>query len=151
MSIIDSKYKDRYKAKDWLGTFIDEQASEQVQKSVPTKNEDGSPGPDELVPVGKPVLNLDKFFALTRANAIDTASMEAQRDQKNAPGRIRMTLGNSLRAAAKKRHGLNTIDGTFVEAPAEFLGDATKTHNPDGSKIVVEKATAPEGEPAPTE
>jgi hypothetical protein len=51
-----------------------------------------------------------------------------------------MTLGNSLRAEARHRHGLMNLEGVFVDAPAEFLGDHPKTKNQDGSKIVVAKA-----------
>lgn len=139
-SIIDPKYQGKYKEKDWLGKFIDEQATDPVMKEVKLKDEDGKPtGETEMQPTAKTKLDLDKFFALADANYIDTASMKEQRDRPNAPGRIRMTLGNSLRAAAKHRHGLFDLDGNWVEAPEEFLGDAEKTQNPDGSKIAKEK------------
>lgn len=144
-SIIPEKYQGKYKgAEDWLSTFIDGQV-----KTVPMKDKtttetiDGEEVTKTIsVAAGKAKLDLDKLFALTDANGIDSKDMQAQRDRKNAPGRIRMTLGNALRAAAKHRHGLNTIDGTWTEAPADFIGDAPKTHNPDGSKIAVAKASA---------
>lgn len=144
-SIIPEKYQGKYKgAEDWLSTFIDGQV-----KTVPMKDKTTTETVDgeEItkiisVAAGKAKLDLDKLFALTDANGIDSKEMQAQRDRKNAPGRIRMTLGNALRAAAKHRHGLNTIDGTWTEAPADFIGDAPKTHNPDGSKIAVAKASA---------
>lgn len=152
-SIIPEKYQGKYKgAEDWLATFIDGQV-----KTVPMKDKtitetvDGEEITKTIsVAAGKAKLDLDKLFALTDANGIDSKEMQAQRDRKNAPGRIRMTLGNALRAAAKHRHGLNTIDGTWTDAPADFIGDAVKTHNPDGSKIVVAKASA-EPEAAATE
>lgn len=144
-SIIPKKYQGKYKgAEDWLSTFIDGQV-----KTVPMKDKtttetiDGEEVTKTIsVAAGKAKLDLDKLFALTDANAIDSKDMQAQRDRKNAPGRIRMTLGNALRAAAKHRHGLNSIDGEWTDAPVEFLGDAVKTHNPDGSKIVVAKPSA---------
>lgn len=144
-SIIPEKYQGKYKgAEDWLSQFIDGQV-----KTVPMKDKtttetvDGEEITKTIsVAAGKAKLDLDKLFALTDANGIDSKEMQAQRDRKNAPGRIRMTLGNALRAAAKHRHGLNNIDGNFVDAPAEFIGDAAKTHNPDGSKIVVAKPSA---------
>lgn len=144
-SIIPEKYQGKYKgAEDWLSTFIDGQV-----KTVPMKDKtttetvDGEEITKTIsVAAGKAKLDLDKLFALTDANAIDSKEMQAQRDRKNAPGRIRMTLGNALRAAAKHRHGLNTIDGVWTEAPADFIGDAPKTHNPDGSKVAVAKASA---------
>lgn len=154
-SIIPEKYQGKYKgAEDWLSTFIDGQV-----KTVPMKDKTTTETVDgeEItkiisVAAGKAKLDLDKLFALTDANGIDSKEMQAQRDRKNAPGRIRMTLGNALRAAAKHRHGLNTIDGTWTEAPADFIGDAPKTHNPDGSKIAVAKASAEtEGEAATEE
>ncbi len=144
-SIIPEKYQGKYKgAEDWLSKFIDDQV-----KVVPMKDKTVTEGEGDdaitktiTVAAGKAKLDLDKLFALTDANNIDSKDMQAQRDRKNAPGRIRMTLGNALRAAAKHRHGLNNLDGNFVEAPAEFIGEAVKTHNPDGSKIVVAKPSA---------
>lgn len=153
-SIIPAKYADRYKSPDWLGTFIDGQVKTTVFRDKVTKHKDEETGEEfektESVSTGKKALDLDKLFDLCKANAIDTADMEAQRDRKNAPGRIRMTLGNSLRAAARHRHGLFNLDGEWVEAPADFVGDSAKTHNPDGSKIKVEKAAA-DAETSPAE
>jgi hypothetical protein len=152
-SIIPEKYQGKYKgAEDWLSTFIDGQVKVVPMKDkTTTETIDGEEVTKTIsVAAGKAKLDLDKLFALTDANGIDSKEMQAQRDRKNAPGRIRMTLGNALRAAAKHRHGLNTIDGTWTEAPAEFVGDAPKTHNPDGSKIAVAKASA-ETEAAATE
>lgn len=141
-SIINPKYLDKYRntPKDWLSTFVDGIVKKAPMKQKTTKNEDGE---DVVTMVaGKPALDLDALFSLCKANGIDTASMEEQRDRKNAPGRIRMTLGNRLRAEALKRHGLMNIEGEFVEASAEFIGDTPKTKNPDGSKIVVAKQEA---------
>lgn len=145
-SIIPEKYQGKYKgAADWLTTFVDGQVKAVAMKDKTVKETvDGEEVTKTIqVASGPAKLDLDKLFALCDANGIDSKDMQAQRDRKNAPGRIRMTLGNSLRAEAKHRHGLNTIDGTWTEAPAEFLGDAPKTKNPDGSKIVVAKADTP--------
>ncbi len=145
MSIIDEKYRDKYKgAEDWLAEFIDSQVKTVVTKVVPVKDEEGNPtGENEEVPTKRSKLDLDKLFALCAANGVPTADMEAQRDRKNAPGRIRMTLGNSLRAAARKRHGLIGIDGEWNPASTDFVGENPLTENPDGSKIT---APAPEAE-----
>ncbi len=157
-SIIPEKYRGKYKgAEDWIKTFIDG-----LTKTVPMKDKvtketiDGEEITKTVsVAAGKAKLDLDKLFALTDANGIDSKEMQAQRDRKNAPGRIRMTLGNSLRAEAKHRHGLYDLTGNWHDAPADFLGDAPKTKNQDGSKIVVAKPavaeTAPEAETADTE
>lgn len=144
-SIIPEKYQGKYKgAEDWLASFIDGQVKVVPMKDkTTTETVDGEEITKTIsVAAGKARLDLDKLFALSEANSIDAEivkTMREQRDRKNAPGRIRMTLGNALRAAAKHRHGLNTVDGTWTDAPAEFIGDAPKTHNPDGSKIVVAK------------
>lgn len=146
-SIIPAKYQGKYREKDWLGNFIDQHATTVATKSVKVKGEDGKPtGETEEVETNKRVLDLDAFFALCKANGIDTAKMEEQRDRPNAPGRIRMTLGNSLRAAARRRHGLNTADGEFVVADAEFVDGHEKTETPDGERIA--KAPVKEEEPA---
>lgn len=154
-SIIPPKYQGKYKgAEDWLSEFIDGQVKVVPMKEKTVTEGEGDDAVTKTITVaaGKAKLDLDKLFALTDANGIDSREMRAQRDRKNAPGRIRMTLGNALRAAAKHRHGLNTIDGTWTEAPASFIGDSPKTQNPDGSKIVVAKpsaeADAPSEEPA---
>lgn len=144
-SIIPPKYQGKYKgAEDWLSEFIDGQAKVVPMKDKTVTEGEGDDAVTKVISVaaGKAKLDLDKLFALTDANGVDSKEMQAQRDRKNAPGRIRMTLGNALRAAAKHRHGLNTIDGTWTEAPAAFIGDSPKTQNPDGSKIVVAKPSA---------
>lgn len=150
-SIIDPKYAQKYKdkPKDWLGAFLDEHATTPVMKEKVVKDDEGKPvlGDDdkpktESVETGQRNIDLDKLFAVAQANAVDTTKMEAQRDRPNAPGRIRMTLGNSLRAAARKRHGLYDADKNWIDADADFIGETPKTQNPDGSKIQVEKPKA---------
>jgi hypothetical protein len=151
-SIIDPKYRDRYKEPDWLGEQINGACYEQTTKDVEVPIKDPDTGEDtgktetQTKTVGKPKLNLDSFFGLCQENKIDTADMEAQRDRKNAAGRIRMTLGNSLRANVKKRHGLY-VNGEWVGAPAEYLGSIGAPDEPtetrDGEKI---KPPAPASE-----
>lgn len=144
-SIIPAKYQGKYKgAEDWLAQFIDGQVKVVQMKDKKVKETVDDEEVEKVIQVasGPAKLDLDKLFALCDANGVDSKEMQAQRDRKNAPGRIRMTLGNSLRAEARHRHGLNTINGEWVEAPAEFIGDHPKTKNPDGSKIVVEKPKA---------
>lgn len=139
MSIVDPKYRMKYKtAIDWLASFVDAQVKVTVMKDKTTTDTDGNKV-TESVATKETRVDLDKLFALAKANSLDVAKYEAQRDQKNAPGRLRMTIGNMLRAAATKRHGLFDADGNWTDAPAEFIGENPKTHNPDGSKIKVEK------------
>ena len=49
------------------------------------------------------------------------------------PGLHRMTVGNALRARARKRHGL-LVAGKFLAASEDFIAGKDKTENPDGSK-----------------
>lgn len=134
-SIIGSKYAGKYKDKDWLGQFVDANATDAVTREKKMVDPETKAETVETIETGKRSLNLDKLFQLCKANNIETGEMEAQRDRPNAPGRIRMTLGNRLRAAARHRHGLFDRNGEWVPADAEFLGDSIQTHNRDGSKI----------------
>jgi len=152
-SIIDPKYAQalKNKPKDWLGQFLDERVTEAQtrEKVVKTKDDEGNvTETTETVTLKARKLDLDSLFGLCKANNIDTEAMEAQRDRKNAPGRIRMTLGNQLRAAAKHRHGLYDADGEWHEADADFLGEAERTHERDGTKIVVAKPESDDAEAA---
>lgn len=147
-SIIPARYLGRYKDKDWLGEFIDAQATTAVTKDKKTtvKADDGTDTTTtETVETGKRKLDIDKLTALAKANHVDTSKLEAQSERPNFAGRARMTWGNSLRAAAKHRHGLYDLEGNWIEAPAAFLGEAAKTQNPDGTKIVTK---TPEATPA---
>lgn len=163
-SIIDPKYAQAYKdkPKDWLAQFVDAQATDAVVKEkkvqTPELDADGEPVMDadgkpvtvettEKVESAKRTVNLDSLFALAKANGINTAKYEEQRDRPNAPGRLRMTIGNMLRAAAKKRHGLFDTDGEWVDADKDFLGDAERVQERDGTKIAKAKPAA-EAEPA---
>lgn len=156
MSIIDPKYKDKYKQnKDWLSKAIEQHAYEQKTKErSKTEKVEGEPDKvtSEIVNVGKPAVNLNKLFDVAEANGIKARELYgAQIDRPGAPGRLRMTIGNSLRAAAKARHGLNLPVGEggayqFVDADAAFIGDLPKTQNPDGSKIAKAKPAETEGE-----
>lgn len=146
-SIIDPKYRGN-RDKDWLATFVDEQVRVPVMKTVKTKDEEGNVTGEEQVPTTKSVVDLDKLFALCAANNVDAERMKEQVDRPNAPGRIRMTLGNSLRAACKRRHGLYDLDKNWVAAPAEFLDGAELKENPDGSKLAKTAAVESESESA---
>ena len=130
-SIINDKYKGKYKgASDWIGELVKEVASVQEMKTV--KAEDGT---ESEIPKGRPKLDLDKLFALCKENHIDYSEMEKQRDRPNAPGRIRMTLGNMLRAAARKRHGLY-VSGEWRRVPDGFVDEESMpTETRGGEKI----------------
>ena len=52
---------------------------------------------------------------------------------KANPGLHRMTVGNALRARARRRHGL-TVEGKFLAASESFIAGHDKVENADGSK-----------------
>lgn len=147
-TIIDSKYRDKYKTPiDWLAEFVDSQVKKPVMKTKTVTDEESGEKTETQVETKKTRVDMDALFGLMDQNNIDVAKYEEQRDRPNAAGRLRMTFGNMLRAAAKKRHGLVDLNGEWHDAPAEFVGDHAKTHNRDGSKIEAPKAeTADEGE-----
>lgn len=148
-SIVPEKYRGDYKgAQDWLTDFIDGLVKEPIMKTVKVKDEEGKVTGEEQVPSAKTVLNLDKLFGLATANHIDVAKYEEQRDRPNAAGRLRMTIGNSLRAAAKHRHGLFDLDGEWIDAPEDFLDGAERTQERDGTKIAKAKPETAETEDA---
>lgn len=138
-SIIDAQYREKYKTPDWLGDFVNANAVDAVTKEVEVKDEEGNVTGTETKTTGKTVLDLDKFFDLCEKNHVNTDKMRAQRDGKNAAGRIRMTLGNSLRAAARRRGGLFDLDGEWNEAPEEITKGKEPVENADGTKIAKAK------------
>lgn len=152
--IVPAKYREKYRgAGDWCKQFIDRICTVAKTKEVETKDENGTVTGTETVTLKSKNLDLGALFALARANFLDVDKYEADREKPNAPGRLRMTIGNKLRAAARHRHGLYDIDGNWVDADAAFLavkdseGNPTDqlcplTHNRDGSKIPVEKPAA---------
>lgn len=131
-------------------------AVEGVAAVAEVKDEDGNVTQEAVAEVkgkaatkGKDVWDLDRMFLLAEVNAIDTTTKTfVGLRQTNNIGRARMTIGNMLRAAARKRHGLYDVDGNWIEAPVEARNDGAPTQNRDGSKIAKVKADEPTGEPA---
>lgn len=146
-SIIGAKYRDGYKgAEDWLSSTIDANVRTPVMKTEVKTAEDGTKTEVE-VETAKTAVDLSKLFALAIANHLDIEKYRGDVGKVNAAGRLRMTIGNMLRAKAKKRHGMFVLvegGSEWVDAPADFYGDQPKTENTDGSKIVVAKAPATE-------
>lgn len=143
MSMMPEKFRDKnYKgAQDWLSAFIDERVKTTVMKTVTTKAEDGTET-SEQVPTNRTSIDMDALFSLGKANHLNVDKYADQVENKNAPGRLRMTIGNMLRAAARKRHGLFDAGGEWHAASAEFLGDAELKENRDGTKIAKAKPAA---------
>jgi len=133
-SIINAKYKDKYKKPDWLGVQINAHCTARHEVEVPEKKDDK----------GKVI---SKATTKTVANGIDVEALRAMASENDidpAPyagmnvGQHRMNIGNRLRSLTLKRHGL-TINGKWVKADAEWLKDKNApeapTHNRDGSVI----------------
>lgn len=136
MSIIDPKYKGRPAKADWLTDFLNRHASNAAHKTVKVPATEDTPAREDLVATGKFSTNLGKLFAIAEANGFPaTEKYGDQVERKNAVGRLRMTIGNVLRATAKKRGGLYDADKNFVDADDAFMGGNAPTHNPDGTKI----------------
>lgn len=143
-SIVDPKYREKYKTPDWLGSLINGVVSTEVEKTrkVDTGKTDKEDKPimkDEKYKVAGPV-DIDKLFALAEENGLAerVEKYKDQRDNHGFAGRFRMTVRNMLQARARKAHGLY-INGKWVKADAEWLEakDAPEapTHNRDGEKI----------------
>jgi hypothetical protein len=140
MSIIDEKYTGKYRgAGDWFADLVTSNFHMISVRTVKTKAEDGTVT-ETQVPAKRTELNLDGFIAFARENNIEIKQELV--DSGNA-GRIRMTLGNALRAAARKRHGL-FVEGSWVDAPADFCNPGEPTEARDGTKIAKPKAAETE-------
>lgn len=119
VNFMPERYRDKYRGdQDWLGNFINANCRKVLEEGKAAQ------------------LCLDSLMILAEVNAVDAKDVSYWRKQFNkpgAPGRIRMTIGNMLRARAKRRHGLLDLEGNWVEADAEFIGDARRTEESDGS------------------
>lgn len=156
-SIIDPKYRGKYKTQDWLGEFIGSQIS--ITKVLPAQaasdavGEIGKEGykpakeakPERTVVEG---LDIDKLFELGSKNGLDLSKFQTQRGSHGFDGRLRMTVRNMLQPVAKQRHGLWDLGGTFVVAPDDWLhaksAPAEATHAQDGAKIAKAKPAVAE-------
>lgn len=166
-SIIDPKYRGKYKTPDWLGQLLLDntsstkvvaakpatEATEQVGKIGETGYKPAKAAQEaQPAKIVKDGVDVNKLFALARENGLNVDKFETQRETHGFDGRFRMTVRNMLQTVVKQRHGL-LVDGDFVVAPPEFLLKANAptvaTHNQDGTKIAKAKAEVapPTGEP----
>lgn len=83
---------------------------------------------------GKDELNVEAIKTLAAENHLTV------KDYPNV-GMYRMNIGNMLRAAARKRHGLY-INGKWTAAPKDFKVNDKATENHEGHKIVNENKAA---------
>lgn len=151
-SIIDPKYRLKYKTPDWLAQLLlDNTSAVKEIAAKPATEEVGKVGevghkPAKAATEARTVndgVDTDKLFALARENGLPEAKLaafEAQKGGHGFEGRIRMTIRNMLQPIVKQRHGL-VVNGHFVPAPADFLRDkgvlegAKPTHTETGEKI----------------
>lgn len=115
-SIIDPKYAEKLRSPeakaDWLYGFIKTQCY----------NAEGQ-------------LDVEELFNVAEINGIKARDKyEGQVGQKNAVGRLRMTIGNSLRAQARRKHGLYDARGEWHDAEAPYT-DLPATHDRNGARL----------------
>lgn len=134
-NMIGDKYRNKYKgASDWIGIVIESQC---VVSTEDNKT---------------PRLDLERLFKLAEVNFIDVHLHRRTADNKNAPGRLRMTIGNMLRSRAKRRGGLLDLDGKVMTPAEGFEVLEVPTENiMTGEKIKVEKPPKEETQTAATD
>lgn len=110
--------KDFKTANDWLNEFMAQFKKTKTVKVGDTEREveDG--------------VDVETLVKVAHANGF-----EPKVHGKANPGLFRMTIGNALRARARKRHGLYDAQGNWHEASEVFTRGHEKTENPDGSVI----------------
>lgn len=139
-SIVNPKYRELYKTRepDFVAQVLNDQA-------VDTKTVKGKDGAEEE---RRGMVNVDALFALAEANGLEVEKFRSQVGSPNFAGRFRMTVGNMLRATARKRHGLYIYDNkgkkVWEDAPEEFLAahniTGEPTHDREGVKVPKAKA-----------
>lgn len=142
-SIIDDKYKGNYrKPQDWVAQLLADNCTEYTETTRTVKDEDGNETTETIRKASG--VSISALFKLGRDNNLNLAKFEGvDPDSPGFVGRFRMSLGNMLRAAAAKRHGLY-VNGEWVPAPAEWLrarnAPVEPTHDREGNKIPAPKA-----------
>lgn len=163
-SIIDPKYRTKYKTPDWLAQLLLDNTSK--TKDVPARAASEQVGkigeegykPAKAATEAKTVndgVDVDKLFALATENGLAAriGKFEAQKGGHGFEGRIRMTIRNMLQPVVKQRHGLQ-VKGSFVVAPDDFLqkigviAGQGPTHTPTGEKIAKAAVAEVAGETA---
>jgi len=126
MSIVDEAYRERYRGEgDWFKQLVDAECYYSVIKTTEEIQEDGTVKTIEKT-TAKRRLDVERLFDLATENGIEEERLTKFREivgTNTSEGRIRMSVGNMLRAKAKKEGGLK-VNGTFVKAPEEFLPKA---------------------------
>lgn len=132
-NFMDPKYRNRKPIQDFIADLVADQCWDYE------KDKDGNN-------IGKPSLNVDAVCDLGEANGMPCETLRSQKDRRNAPGRIRMSVVNGLRARARKRFGIYDLHGEWVDAPEEFTEGLTRTQGRDGAPLSTPKAQNQEQE-----
>ena len=142
-SIVNPKYRDKYKTPDWLAATIAKYATTTKTKKVTEGEGDAKTTKEVTVPGG---VDVEALFALAKANGLDVSKYESQRDAHGFAGRFRMTVRNMLQATVKARHGLFDPSGKWIKADESFLRDKgapeAPTHDQTGEKFAVKEKKA---------
>ena len=85
-------------------------------------------------------IDTEALVKMARANGFEPKIHEGAN-----PGLYRMTIGNALRARARRRHGMNDPSGEWHNAPGDFCTGHDKTENPDGTKVAKEPPANEDG------
>jgi hypothetical protein len=133
-SIVNPEYAGKYRgASDFIGELIEEQCKVEITETTKSGKEKT-----------RQVFDVDWMLNLAKKNNIDVTKLEKGKENANAAGRIRMSVGNMLRARAMRRHALYDLSGEVRAAPKEFLeyyGAPTKpTEDVDGNNIKPKKS-----------
>lgn len=142
MSIVDPKYAEALRnTTDFIGEFIADNCT--VETSPEVKEKDPETKKMVVKRVAKTAVDFDSLIELGRVNFLPEDKLKAYAKSKKdagATGRVRMSIGNMLRARALRRHGLYNLKGKWVNAPADFLDGAEQTEDRKGEKLAKKAA-----------
>ena len=116
-------------AGDWINQLMDKHYTTEIPGTPAEKDADGKV--TKRATKGKREFDIEGATAWAEENGLTVKTYPN-------PGMYRMNIGNMLRAAAKRRHGLMR-DGKFRKAPDDFPVNEEKTEKPDGTKIAKAK------------
>lgn len=118
MTIVDPSYRARYVGRgDWVKQQIDDYCYQSKTSTVGVTQPDGSIR-YEIHKSKRKYFYPDLLFDMAEENGIEGVreNWVAVLEKKNGEGRVRMSVGNMIRAAARRNKGL-TVNGSFVQMP----------------------------------
>ena len=120
MTIVDPSYRARYVGRgDWVKQQIDEYCYKPKTTTIGVTQPDGSIQ-YEVKESKRKYFRPDLLFAMAEENGIEGVqdNWSDVLEKKNGEGRVRMSVGNMIRAAARRNKGL-TIHSVFKEMPED--------------------------------